>query len=448
MMIIGIALVWFGMHQTITVHVDGEPRTVRTAAFTVSGAVHAAGVSADQADRVSPPVDSWFWNQSAISIETAQTMVVRTPDEEFVLRSAERLPANLLSGVGIRLYPHDQVLLNGERIDPRMMLEMAGSVLLQYEPAKLIRLSIDDSEENIYTDQPTVGAALETTSIRINPQDWISEALSTLVVDSMTISIRRARWVTVTTADHSVAALTNAVRVGDALWDMGVPLQNLDYSFPAEEEPVPEDGAIRVVRVNENLVIASEEFPLDPVYQEDPNTPLDQVAVIEPGQNGIFAIRERIQYADGEVVWRMLEDGWQASEAKAAVLGYGSNIVIQTEVVEGETLEYYRKLTVFATAFSPCNLGVNYCNDVTYSGRLLTKGIIGVTRSWYSVLGGHQVYVTGYGYGVIADIGGGYPDRRPWIDLGFTDETYQPTARWVTMYLLTPVPGYVPLIMP
>lgn len=447
MMIIGIALVWFGLHQTITVHVDGEPRTVRIAAITVSDAVHAAGLTADQADRVRPSMDSWIWNQSAIIIETAQTVVIKTPDEEFVLRSAERLPANLLSGVGIRLYPHDQVLINGEIIDPRMLLETTGSVLLQYEPAKLIRLSIDDSEENIYTDQPTVGAALETALIPINPQDWVSEDLSAPVVDSMDISIRRARPVTVTTADHSVAGLTNAVTVGDALWDIGVPLQNLDYSFPAEEAPVPEDGVIRVVRVNENLVIATEEFPIDPVYQEDPNTTLDQVAVIEPGQNGIFASRERIQYADGEEVWRMFEDGWQASEAKAAVLGYGSNIVIQTEVVEGETLEYYRKLTVFATAYSPCNLGVDYCNDVTYSGRLLTKGIIGVTRSWYSVMGGQQVYVTGYGYGVIADIGGGYPGR-PWIDLGFTDETYQTTARWVTMYLLTPVPGYVPLILP
>ena len=48
---------------------------------------------------------------------------------------------------------------------------------------------------------------------------------------------------------------------------------------------------------------------------------------------------------------------------------------------------------------------------------------------------GQAVYIPGYGYATIEDIGGGFPDKD-WIDLGYTDANYQPWHHWVTIYFL------------
>jgi 3D (Asp-Asp-Asp) domain-containing protein len=57
------------------------------------------------------------------------------------------------------------------------------------------------------------------------------------------------------------------------------------------------------------------------------------------------------------------------------------------------------------------------------------------------------VYVPGYGRGIIADTGGGIPGRY-WIDLGYDDENYESWHFWTTLYFLTPVPGYIPVVLP
>jgi len=60
---------------------------------------------------------------------------------------------------------------------------------------------------------------------------------------------------------------------------------------------------------------------------------------------------------------------------------------------------------------------------------------------------GQRVYIPGYGFGTIADAGGGIPGQY-WIDLGYTDDTYVPWHQNVTMYFLTPIPSTIPYTLP
>ena len=446
LMFIGIVLVYLGLSQTITIFIDGETLMVHTTAFKISGALRAAGIAISDSDHVAPDKATWIWNQSAITIDTSFEVQVKTPQDSFVLQTVERIPANLLSEVGIALYPKDRVLVNGLAIDPNQTIERGKAILFQYEPATPIRLVIDDLEQTIFTDQPTLGAALEAESITLAVQDWISMDLSSPVNDVMLVMIRRAKPVWVTTPEGEFSGVSAGMTVGDALLDVGLSLQNLDYSLPPEDDPLPMDGHIRVVRVNETLTVATEEIPHESQYQEDPQTPLDQVSIIEPGQDAIYATRERVRFEDNEEVWRNVERSWQASEAKTAILGYGSKIVVQTEMVDGQSLEYFRKLTVYATAYSPCKSGVDRCLYGTASGLPVDKGVVAVTVDWFLAMRGQRVYIPGYGYGVIADTGGGIPGT-PWIDLAYSDETYQSWNRWTIIYFLTPVPNYVPLFL-
>jgi len=450
-MLIGVGLIWLGLNQTVTVVVDGETLSVCTSALTVRGALRAAEIPITSADRVSPARGRWFWKVGLIQLETAREVVIRTPEEDLQFTSAARIPANLLQEADIALYPHDQVRLNGEIIDLNAPLDSVGDLFLQFEPATPITLVVGEEAQTFYTGEATLGAALEAAGIQIGEKDHLSEPLSTVISQPMTVTLRRAQPVTVNYQGVSMTGLTAAETVGGALLDIGLPLQNLDYSIPAEDTNVPENGTIRVVRGREDLQVMTEEIPFQSEYGgEDPDTPLDQIAVFQPGQNGIYAVRERILYEDDEEVRRFSEDNWQANEPQTEVFGYGSKIVVQTAVVEGETLEYYRKLTVWATSYKPCNDYTGVCHYGTASGIAVEKGVIAVTVDWYLAMNGQRVYVTGYGYGVIADTGGGVPGK-PWIDLGYSEEQYEslhlPNA-WRTIYFLTPVPDYVPVFLP
>jgi uncharacterized protein YabE (DUF348 family) len=451
MVLVGLALMWLGLRQPVTVVVDGEATRIRTSAVTVNGALRVAGVSAGPDDRVVPSRGRLFWKSGVIQVTTAREVTVRTPEYEVVFTSAEPIPANLVLESDILLYPHDRLLINGEVADPEASLESVEGILLQYLPAIPVTLEMDEEELTFYTGEETLGEALSAAGIETGPDDWISESLSTLITEPITVKIRQARMVTVITQGTSMTGLTAAPTVGEALLDLGVPLQNLDYSLPAEGEPVPADGQITVVSVHEEIKVVTEEITHQYEYQEDPDTTLDKTSVVQEGQDAIFAVRERTHYEDGEEVWRISEDTWQASEQRTEIIGYGSQIVVQTASVDGQTLEYFRKLTVYVTSYKPCDYAGN-CWYYTSSGLPVEKGVIAVPYSWYLLMQGQQVYVTGYGYGVIADVCGGCVGMAvPWIDVGYSEENYDalhiPNG-YYTMYFLTPVPAYVPSLLP
>jgi 3D (Asp-Asp-Asp) domain-containing protein len=267
----------------------------------------------------------------------------------------------------------------------------------------------------------------------------------------MTVSIRRAQPITVKIGETTISGMSASLTVGEALQDAGVPLQNLDISLPPDDASLPENREIEVVRVREDVMVMTDEVAYENEYVEDPNTLLDQVSVIQPGQVGIVASRERVRYENGEAVERLAQDSWQASEARDGVLGYGTKVEIRTEVVDGITIEYWRKKTVYATSYEPCDNQGN-CWDGTAGGYPLQMGIVAVTPQWYSVPNGLAmadlpVYVPGYGRAIIGDVGGGIPGT-PWIDLAYRPEdNFTWDAHWTTMYFLTPVPDTYPAII-
>jgi uncharacterized protein YabE (DUF348 family) len=439
--LIGIALIWLGLQHTVTVVVDGNAQTVRTGALTSAGVLRAAGVDIHPADLVRPDRNRLTWNLTTVTVESARDVVVKTPEYELVIPSAERIPANLLRTAEIVLFPQDQVRVNGAVVDPDQPLDLEGPFVLQYIPAIPLTLVTGDDSRVIYTGQPTVGAAFEDAGVVLGPLDSISVDLETPVTEPMTITIRPARVITIQRGEETLTGLSAALTVGEALQDIGMPLQNLDSSEPEESAAVPDDGVIRVVRGLEELTIVTDETAYETESREDPDTPLDQVTVIQPGLPGIYASRQRVYYEDGQEVWRISEDTWQASVPQTAIVGVGTKVVILTETVNGETIRYYRKLTVYTTMYKPCDLAGN-CWYYTSNRSPVQKGVIAAYYDWYYAYEGQQVYVTDYGYGVIADVCGGCSGMAvPWIDLGYSEDEYEALHLgngYRVMYFLAP----------
>jgi 3D (Asp-Asp-Asp) domain-containing protein len=257
----------------------------------------------------------------------------------------------------------------------------------------------------------------------------------------------RSRAVIIRYPGGELETVTAAATVGQALSDSGIALQGMDYSLPADNQPIPQDGIIRVVRVREEILLEQASIPYTNEYVPDPELQLDSTRILVAGQPGIEVSRLRVRYEDGQETARVSEATWVASQPTIQQVAYGTKIVIMTKQTPNGPIEYWRSVRVYATSFAPCKYSNGTrCSWSTASGIRLTTGVVAVPLAWwYLGMSRQLVYVDNYGPGIIGDTGG---MTGHWIDLGYDDANYVGWYSYTTIYFLTPVPANVPWILP
>jgi 3D (Asp-Asp-Asp) domain-containing protein len=296
---------------------------------------------------------------------------------------------------------------------------------------------------------PSAARVLWDAGIHLGPGDQLSVKPGSPIEEGMTIAYRAAVPLTIQVQGSEIRSQSAAVSVGAALAEAGAALQGLDYSQPHEDQPLPADGRIRVIRVREEILLEETQVPFDSQLAPDPNLELDLRQPSQAGQYGVQIARERVRYEDGQEISRRVDSEWAATNPVAQIIGYGTKVVTRSENTPDGAIEYWRKIRVRATSYSPCRLGTtdNRCSYTTASGMRLTKGIVAVSLQWFRMMRGQQVYIPGYGYGTIADYGG---LRGMSIDLGFDEDNFDQGAivGWVDLYFLTPIPNSIPWTLP
>ncbi len=387
---------------------------------------------------------------------THPTVTIIDKDKITALQTNERVPSALLNQAGIALNPNDRVLLNGLPVDPNQPIPNFPStnlpttnlpttnlpITIQIRRAVKITIIAPDGEQKIQSSAFTVGEALQQASIWLRAEDKVEPELDAPITEGMRITVAARRALTVSVDGKSVQIQSSARTVGEALAEAGIPLVGLDYSLPAEKDPLPSDGQIRVVRVSESVVLAQKPIPFENDFQASADVPIDQTQILQPGENGLNVQRIRIRYEDGKEVSRLTEDETMVRPPKKRIMAYGTKIELKTAVVDGVKIEYWRAVQMYATSYSPCRSGGDRCYSGTSSGKSLRKGMVGLRYSWYLSMQGQQLYIPGYGFASVEDVCGGCVGK-PWIDLGFSDSDYEPWHSWVTVYFLTPVPANV-----
>jgi len=433
--------------QPVTLTINGETTSVPAYGLTAGMLLNHQGVGVKSSDRVRPP--SWLplLLTRAVSLTTSAQVDVFNDQELVIFSSTERHPANLLQQAGIRLFPFDSLLADGLLVDSDMLLPPSARHVLQYRAARPVTYTDGSGSLSFYSSAETVGQALWEQGIRLTPGDSLTPAFDSPISGPVTVALQRGRELTIINGGKSLKINSSATTVGGALQDAGLSPQGLDYCQPAEDQPLPADGIIRLVRVREEVLLNQTPLPNTIEYQADANTELDQQTVIDTGEYGLEIQRIRVRYEDGREVARQTEAQWTAKAARPRIIGYGTKVVIRTIQVDGNTIEYWRSVTVYATSYSPCNSGMSECLHKTANGMTVEKGVVGVIRSWYNLMNGLRIYVPGYGNAVIADIGAGFAGKD-WVDLGYSDSDYVPWHSNVTIYFLTPVPTNIPWILP
>jgi len=208
---------------------------------------------------------------------------------------------------------------------------------------------------------------------------------------------------------------------------------------PAADQPLPADGAVRVVRVHEETLIEQTLIRRETVYQALPEADIDTVQTLQAGADGVQRRSVRVRYEDGLEVSRTPASDVLVQAAQPRIIGYGTRITPRTVETADGVIEYWRAYTVYATSYSPSRAGVaptarNF--GLTASGQRLTKGLVAVDRRYIPL--GTRLYIPGYGFAVAADTGGGVKGR--FIDLGYDDWNYVSWSKVVTVYFLTPAP--------
>jgi len=448
--IIGAVLAVVLTRKQVIVEIDGIESTYQTNALTVKALLRAAQIPLSEFDLVRPSLGDWLREGDQVSIQRAAQIQIYVDGEIHTMLTAERTPVILLAEAGVGLSPDDRILADGMFIALDQPLSPAPAHSLQVRRATPITLH-DGSQEYIFASAASMlGEALWEQGIALYHSDQLNPPSDTpLEGQAIQAELTRAQALTLHLQSQTYRTRSIGPTVGAALADSGVALQGSDYSLPDEGERLPVDGVIQVVRVREEVLLEQEPLPFGVTQQALSEVEIDHTEVVQAGQYGLKAQRVRVIYEarpetqGWQEIARQVEDEWVVREPQARIVGYGTMIVMRTENVGGATIEYWRKVEAYATSYSPCRLGIpDYCSSTTASGAPLQKGVIGVIRAWYNYMRGQQVYIPGYGFATIEDLGAGVSGRH-WVDLGYSDADWVDWHRNVTVYFLTPVPGNV-----
>lgn len=384
----------------------------------------------------------------------APTAITIIDGEKIInVESSERVPLILLTQNGVMPQPNDRVLLNGIPVPIDQPLPETDFIQLQLRHAMTLTINSLQGQQTIQTSALTVGQAMNEAGFTLAKNDQLDPPAETPITQSLSITFTPARDLTIFVGENILNIRSAAGTVGEALAEAGVSLIGFDTSSPPENDPLPIDGQIRVVRVYESISVALEPIPFETQKIVSVDVRLGEEKTVQPGVSGLAMIRTRIRYEDGKEVSRETESKTVMREPLTQIVETGEKIVL-APVGGNIPYDYWFATEMYATVYSPCESGTGGCSYGTASGARAGYGIVAVDYSIYSYLAGMRVYIPGYGVATIGDTGGGPivetvfgVPRTKWIDLGFNEGEMRDMTGWVTVYFLAPAPAEVPYFL-
>ncbi len=366
-----------------------------------------------------------------------------------LLSTSERVPRSLLAQARLELGKNDRLLYLGASTPLDGSLPAAGNYFLELRRAVTLTLVSPDGRKEIQTSAVTVGQALAEDGLQLYAADRIDPPADTPISGPLTVNYAPSHLLNVSLDGGTLAIRSAADTVGQALAGAGIPLEGLDLSQPGESAALPSDGNIHLARITETLALTQKSIPFKTTTVLSPDLEIDQQELQQGGQPGLSISRTRIRSQDGAEVSRQTEGDSVVRPPQDRVLAFGEKIVPHTAVVDGQTITYWRALRLYATNYSPCRSAgaPGKCYYGTSSGLPVKKGVVAMVYYWYLLFGGQNLYIPGYGYAVVGDVGYS-PSNHYWIDLGWSEEEWpgNPPVGWMTVYFLYPAqdnPGYI-----
>jgi uncharacterized protein YabE (DUF348 family) len=260
------------MGKTVTVAVDGEERTIYTFASSVSEALEAAGLTADDKDALAPTADSKIDDGSRI------------------------------------------VLKRG----------------------RLLTLTVDGVPRQVWTTALTVEDALRQLGMHADGVLAAADRSQRIPLEGLTLDIRMAKPVTLIDGGAPPREVRSAApSVGELLAEQGVPLQDLDTVRPEATAPVVPGMTIEVTRIHteERTERRPIEPPLEEI--EDPELPRGEEVMQERGAPGEEEITFLVTLVNGAETERKELSTEEITPAKPGRIRIGTKRASVPPVADG-----------------------------------------------------------------------------------------------------------------
>lgn len=427
----------------VTIIVSGTGYQVNTGSQTVGDVLREFALTLNEGDTVSPMPDTVVSEQMVIQVERARAVTVTVDGAAQSIQTVFTNPSDILKRAGVTVGEKDRIVVDGTETEALDLLVWPVPVTtIQIQRAIAVRIEADGRTIVVETTARTVGEALFEAGVTLYLADTVTPGLNDAIVPDQVVRVVRSNPISIVVDGVTLESRTQGSTVMDALIGAGVVLTGLDYAIPDEMSPLVAGMSVRVIRVSEKVEVEQAVIPFETVYQPDNALELDQKVVIQEGQNGVQQTNIRIRYENGVEVSRSAEESGVARAPINRVVAYGTAIVLRVLDTPEGPKEYWRVLRMYTTSYHPAALGGD---NITATGKVLTKGIVGIDPKIIPY--GTQVYVPGYGVGVAADTGG--PRKfKLWIDLGYDDENWVSWSKYTDVYLLTPVPPNIVYMLP
>jgi len=435
---LGILLLIVGLRKEITLVVNGEPQEITTYALTVRGLLRSQEYTISEDDQLEPSPETWLWGQETIYFRASSKIDIKVNGKEITLQSAESRPENILLEAGIPVFPKDRILINGKLSNQDTKLRPGTDHVIEILKGTPISVVTESGATYFISDGDSLAEAFEKEGYQFREADKLSVPLNTPLNGSpVTVRWIQAKPLQVQLADQEITIYTTEQTIGPALADAGIALQGMDYSQPPETESIPESRQVELIRVREEVILNQENIPFSTTYAPDDSKELDQLSILSGGEFGITAQQVRVTYENDQEISREVEKAWTLREPSPRVIGYGTQIKLRTADTADGQITYWRKITAYATSY---NENCEGCKTYTATGAPLKKGVIAVKLDWFLYMKHLKVYIPGYGFASIEDVGGGVPWSTNWVDLGYKAENYEPWYWYVDVYFLAPAP--------
>jgi uncharacterized protein YabE (DUF348 family) len=280
---------------------------------------------------------------------------------------------------------------------------------------KDIVISDDGEKIAIKTFKNTVEDALNDIAIEVGPYDKMSISMTEKLKDGLSISIQRAKKISIKTKDNSIFIFSTADTVENVLKEAEILIGSKDRVEPGMSSKLQQDMQINVIRVEEKLASEKVQIEFANEVKKIDSLAKGLVNVVQKGQQGQKEVTIKTVYEDGKEVSKKI-----VSEKiiKKPVNGIIEEGVKTTLVTSRGQINFTRVINMSSTAydasFESCGKTPDHPQyGITYSGVKVRPGIVAVDPRVIPL--GTWLYVEGYGEALAADIGGAIKGNR--IDL-------------------------------
>jgi resuscitation-promoting factor RpfB len=232
--VLGSTIAWATVDKTVNLDVDGQSSQVHTVASTVKGALADAGYKVGDHDIVAPDLNA----------------------------------------------------------------SVHGGTKIVLQRGRLLRLTIDGTERDVWVTSSTVQEALQDLGYESADLNTVSRS-KRLPLTPTDLKLSTIKSVTLTQGTQVSQLTTTDAYVGDLLHELGVTLGPDDTVTPAASVKITPGDNIVVQRITHATVAAQAPVPFATTSTNDATINKGTTKVVTPGKNGVAAVVYAVVYVDG-----------------------------------------------------------------------------------------------------------------------------------------------------